>query len=312
MSFLIKFTNALRRISLESNVQCFGMLRFLRILISAIVRVGGIFNPQRLDAHHALHKAGHSIGRRVTLPYLLNPRSYKVFFEYNLVYLTLVIMLSVFSASLYGAFLKSDYPYIHYITSYLPSVETQTTALSWLFCASFSWTLMVYANHWNEISVMFTGANDFTTAIANMFAFIYVTNIGMLQQFVSTLVYHPTNLLDTVVVKEMVLMLDLMEHGFWEGYSLIVNLIPSARISGALIGFGDMVGNLFHSGLTMVGACLYKSWAFIVGKIYAGIAPAYIPAFAAPIVTPIFKGAASVIAGVLVWWILRLFFGFPF
>ena len=195
-----------------------------------------------------------------------------------------------------------------------------------LWSVSGAWLALVSFNHWNEIQAILvhtTADGSYASYLGSFLALWHVLVVDFSVDFFSTLLSHPTQLIDTRAVHEFILLWDNVSIGFdyirtqlgpiWFTF---VNWITSYELGSFLYKMVSLTGALINSILlgvsSWISQTLWSGWSMLVTSIQGVITPVTGSTFIQPIVDGIMKPIASAVAVSMILWILRVFFGFPF
>jgi hypothetical protein len=304
------------------------MLRFLKHFIRTALRVFPIISLAGSKiSHNSWKRLG--LNTRVTSQYLLNYRVLRRYLGFYLISNAFASILAVIIMILliYIRGTLVQYGYGGWLNLSPISLSDVSTFLSWVWSLSGAWLVLVTFNHWNEVSALLvemTASGTISSYLGSFLGLAYVVVIEYSREFFSTLLTHPTNLLETKAVYEFILLGGNMQI-FWS-YIRTGWLVPViTQLSDYLntFQFGSfLVVNFLHFkalimsiGLAVkdgLSHLLWGGWTLLSNSIASAITPQTGSNFIQPIVDGIMKPVASALSVTIILWIIKWLLGIPF
>lgn len=260
---------------------------------------------------HSLYENGAGLSSRISSPYW----SWKFLWRIIRFYIGLqlwilggVTFLGLIVYSLHGLSVSAGLSSYH---SWIPfSLSDLATFTGYLILLCSGWSLMVIFNHWNDMAVLLFQNTDILSTITAIASYFWVVNVSVLVDFIRVLLTDPVSLPSTVVIKEIILMIDNIGGGSSYVYNLILTKLPLA-IGNPFALVGGVVSSLWTWSLIHFQYAMLASWNVLTSTISGFITPTVNPIFQ-PVVTSIFSRVSTLIAGTILMWLIRVILGFPF
>jgi len=280
-------------------------------LISYLRHFSRVENVTNLSQLHSCFRNGAGLGGRISRPYW----SWKFLWRIITFYIGLqlwilggVTFLGLIVYSLHGLSVSAGLSSYH---SWIPfSLSDLATFTGYVILLCFGWSLMVIFNHWNDMAVLLFQNTDIISTMTAIASYFWVANVSVLVNFVKVLLTDPVSLPSTVVIKEIILMIDNIGGGSSYVYNLVLTKLPLA-IGYPFALVGEVVSSLWTWSLTHLQHTFLVFWNLLTSTVSGFIIPTVNPIFQ-PVVTSHFSRVSTLIAGTILMWLIRVIFRFPF
>lgn len=254
------------------------ILTFLNNLLSSITLWLRKLELGRYTFWRALHASGHQLtGRRVKLTYF-RPKyiwtAFRFFTEVNVfVLITLALMLFLTR----GLMDVSDL-ILGTKTSSWGSLTWMADILVWIFNLSALWNLLLLFNHWNDITSLFASfyaaeGGNIITQLGSIGGYLYVTNFSFIWNFLNVLFTNPSEIGNSKVVLEFLLLKDNIEAFGILCKGLVLNINSSDLWSHSWLWVCTQITYVWTQSTGLITGILASIWSGYIGWIHNSITP---------------------------------------
>lgn len=212
---------------------------------------------------------------------------------------TALILSIIFILLISSKGLLVGWGYSEYLKYSPISISDIGLILSWIWSFSGAWLALVFINHWNDLSALMISSvadGSLSSYLGCFSGLVYTVNYIMIKEFIICLFSNPSELLNTRVVWEFILLGDNISFIWREStttfWSILTTWTAGTSLNSVVLLIKGVLSSSFDWCIDNLRSVLVGSWNLLHGWILGVITPVTHPLIQ-PIVDNIARPVAS-------------------